>query len=219
MLPRVTTLSEFESKELLRGAGIPVPEDRLAATPEDAVRAAEVLGYPIALKLCGRGIAHKTERDLVRIGLTDEDDVLESARDLLSRRRADERDARILVQAVFSGRREVIAGMARDPQFGPTVMLGLGGIFAEALRDVAFAVAPLGPHDAGDLIDALACRHVLGEFRGEPAVDRAKLARILEGLARIGLERPEVRSVDINPIILVGSDPVVVDALVELETG
>ncbi len=211
------TLSEHESKRLLAEAGIPVPDERLADSPEQARDAAEALGYPVALKLCGHGIAHKTERDLVRLGLLDEDDVRHHAEDLLDRRRPEEGEALLLVQRMVSGRRELIAGMLRDPQFGPCVMLGLGGIFAEALGDAAFAVAPLGPHDAADLIDALRNRALLGAFRGEPPVDRPALVKILETLGRIGAARADVRSIDLNPLIVHGARPVVVDALVELD--
>ena len=210
------TLSEHESKLLLAGAGIPVPDEQLVASPEAAERAAEQLGYPVVLKLCGSTIAHKTERGLVRLDLMEADEVRRHAEELLAARRPEDGDAQLLVQGMVSGRRELIAGLVRDPQFGPCVMLGLGGIFAEALHDVAFAVAPLLEHDAEDLIGAL--RHVglLGEFRGEPAVDRAQLSRILEGLGQIGLDRGDVRSIDLNPLVVRGSEPVIVDALVEL---
>jgi acetyl-CoA synthetase (ADP-forming) len=114
------------------------------------------------------------------------------------------------------GRREVIAGLVRDEQFGPCVMFGLGGVFAEALHDVSFAVAPLAPGDAMDLIDSLQYRSVLGEFRGEPAANMASLVQVLEALGRIGDERPEVASIDINPMILSGAEPIIVDALVEM---
>jgi acetyl-CoA synthetase (ADP-forming) len=211
------TLSEYESKRLLAEAGIPVPEERLVDSPHEALRATEALGYPVALKLCGRGIAHKTERDLVRLNLLDETDVLHHAEDLLDRRRPEESEATLLVQRMVTGRRELIAGLVRDPQFGPCVMLGLGGIFAEAFGDAAFAVAPLGPHDAADLIDALQNRALLGAFRGEPPVDRPALAKILEALGRIGATRADVQSIDLNPLIVHGAQPVVVDALVELE--
>jgi acetyl-CoA synthetase (ADP-forming) len=213
------TLSEHESKRLLAQAGIPVPDERLVDSPEAAVAAAQALGLPIALKLCGRGIAHKTERGLVRLDLRDADAVRVAARELLAARREGEENARLLVARMRRGRRELIAGLVRDPQFGPCVMLGLGGIFAEALRDVAFAVAPLGPGDADDLIGALRHAELLGPFRGEPAVDRALLVAVLEGLARLGLERPDVRSVDVNPLLVEGAEPLVVDALVELEAG
>ncbi len=213
------TLSEHESKRLLASAGVPMPEERLVADPEAAVAAAEHFGYPVALKLCGRGIAHKTERGLVRLELVGEEQVREHARDLLGRRLAEESDARLLVAPMVQGRRELCAGLVRDPQFGPCVMFGLGGIFAEALGDVAFAVAPLGPGDADELVGALANGRILEAFRGEPPVDRAALAAVLEGLGRLARERPDVRSVDLNPLVVAGSRPVVVDALVELEAG
>ena len=211
------TLSEFESKQFLSETGIPVPLEQLVATPADAVRAAQALGYPIALKLCGRGISHKTERQLVRLGLSEDDDVQRQAEDLLERREPGESEALLLVSTMIPGHRELIAGLIRDPQFGPCVMFGLGGVFAEALGDVAFAVAPLEPLDADDLIDAISCTKVLGSFRGEPAVDRTQLGQILQTIGRIGLERPEVLSIDVNPLILAGSRPVVADALVELD--
>jgi len=211
------TLSEHESKQLLAEAGIPLPPERLVATAAEAVRAAEEQGYPVAIKLCGRGIAHKTERNLVRLDLGDAEEVRRHAEDLLSQRGQGEGEARLLVQAMVSGRRELIAGLLRDPQFGPCVMFGLGGVFAELISDVAFAVAPLAEHDAEDLIHALRHRKILDAFRGEPVADIGKLAQILEALGRIGEARPDVLSIDLNPLILCGSDPVVVDALVELE--
>ncbi len=211
------SLSEFESKRLLADAQIPVPPERLGATPEEAVRAAEHLGYPVELKLCGRGLAHKTERQLVFLDLVDEDEVHRHGEDLLEQRGAAEEDAKLLVSTMLQGRRELIAGLVRDPQFGPCVMLGLGGIFAEALGDAAFAVAPLKAGDAEDLIDALEHSRILGELRGEPEVDRAQLGALLTALGDIGLERPELRAIDVNPLILVGGRPLVADALVEIE--
>jgi acetate---CoA ligase (ADP-forming) subunit beta len=214
------TLSEHESKQLLAAHGIPIPDERLVATPEAAAEAADALGYPVALKLCGRALAHKSERGLVRLGVGDRAGVLAQARELFGLARPDDGEIGLLVAPMQRGRREVIAGLVRDAQFGPCVMFGLGGIFAEALDDVAFAAAPLAPGDAEDLIGALAHQKLLGAFRGEPAVDRDALARVLEGLARIGVERPDVRSIDLNPLILVDGRPVVADALVELsESG
>ena len=211
------TLSEHESKDLLRAAGIAVPDERVAGDPDAAATAAAALGFPVAVKLCGRRIAHKTERNLVRLGLPDGTAVRAAAADLLAGRRPEDGDAALLVCPMIRGRRELIAGMVRDPVFGPCVMLGLGGIFAEAMGDVAFAVAPLVDGDAQDLIDALQARRVLDAVRGEPAVDRAALARTLTALGRLGCERPDIRSIDINPLIVSGATPVVVDALVELE--
>jgi acetyl-CoA synthetase (ADP-forming) len=211
------TLSEHESKQLLADAGIPIPEQRLVSSADEAVGAAEELGYPVALKLCGRGIAHKTERNLVRLDVGSAEQVRDQAGQLLAERRPEESDSGVLIQAMVPGRRELIAGLMRDAQFGPCVMFGLGGVFAELVKDVVFAVAPLEKHDAADLINALHHREILDAFRGEPEADLAKLANILEALGRIGEARPDVLSIDVNPLILSGSEPVVVDALVELE--
>ena len=187
-------LSEFESKKLLADAGIPVPEERLVLDAESAVQAARELGYPVALKLCGRGISHKTEHGWVRLGLPDAESVRAQARDLLAQRQG---EAGVLVSPTVAGQRELIAGLVRDPQFGPCVMLGLGGVFTEIIGDVAFAVAPLAPFDGEDLIDALTYSKLLGRVRGEPEVDRQKLIQLLERLGRIGLEQSRVCSIDI----------------------
>jgi acetyl-CoA synthetase (ADP-forming) len=211
------TLSEHESKGILRAAGIDVPPEHAVVNVQDAIGAAETLGFPVALKLCGRGIAHKTERGLVRLGLTDSQGVRRAGEALLAARRAEDGDAGLLVCPMVRGGRELIAGLVRDPVFGPCVMLGMGGIFAEALGDVAFAVAPLVGADAEGLIDALHSRRVLEAVRGEPAVDRAALGRLLTILGRLGCERPEIRAIDINPLIVCGDLPVVVDALIEIE--
>jgi acyl-CoA synthetase (NDP forming) len=211
------SLSEHESKNLLAQFGVSIPDERLVLTPDDAVTAARDLGVPVALKLCGAGIAHKTERNLVRLSLASDDAVRSAADELFSAKTSADGDAGLLVCPMASGRRELIVGMIRDPQFGPCVMLGLGGIFAEVLSDVAFAVAPLAEGDAESLMGAIEHPAFLDAFRGEPAVDRPKLRAILDALGRIGTERPDVLSIDINPLIISDAEPVVVDALVELD--
>ncbi|HVH19398.1 MAG TPA: acetate--CoA ligase family protein [Myxococcota bacterium] len=210
------TLSEHASKRLLAGYGVPVARESLADTPAAAAAAARELGFPVVLKLCGDAIAHKTERSLVRLGLADAGAVEAAARELLALRRPDDGDTSLLVAEQVRGHRELIAGLVRDPQLGPCVMLGLGGILAEALRDVVFASVPLAPAEARALPDRLAARHLLDAFRGEPAVDREALAAVLEGLARLAQERPDIASVDLNPLIVRGGTPVAVDALVVL---
>jgi acetate---CoA ligase (ADP-forming) subunit beta len=208
-------LSEFDSKRLLREYGVPTVEEALAVDADEAVRCAHELGAPVAVKLCAAGLAHKTERGLVRLGLTTDSAVREAAVDLLGRRAVDERDAALLVQRMVGGRRELILGLTRDRQFGPCVMLGLGGILAEAIRRVVFRVAPLSRVDALDMIDDLDAEHFLGAFRGEPAVDRETLADALVGLGRIGTEHAEIASIDVNPMIVSGGSPIAVDALVD----
>jgi acetyl-CoA synthetase (ADP-forming) len=208
-------LSEFESKELLRGYGVPTVAERLADDAEGAVHAAEALGFPVAVKLCAAGIAHKTERSLLRLGLAAPDGVREAAGELLALRRPEEADAKLLVQRMVSGRRELIVGMVRDPQFGPCVMLGFGGILAEAVRDVVFRVAPFSAEEALRMMGDLETAHLLGSFRGEPPVDRRALAEAIVAVGRIGVERPEILSIDVNPLIVCGAAPIAVDALVE----
>ena len=211
------TLSEAESKALLARHGIPVPAEELVENAEEAAAAAGRIGFPVVVKLCGRAIAHKTERGLVKLNLRDAAAVEAAATELLAAARPEDGDVGLLVGAMVSGARELIAGFVRDDEFGPCVMLGIGGIFAEALGDVAFRLAPLGPVDADELIDDLSNQALLGALRGEPPVDRAALAGIVRGLAELGEGDERIRSIDLNPLIVSGGVPTAVDALVELD--
>ncbi len=211
-----TTLSEHASKQLLADYGVVAARERLVAAPEAAAGAAAEIGFPVALKLCGAGLAHKTERDLVRLDLADAGAVRAAAAELWGRRRPEDGAVALLVAEMVRGRRELIAGLVRDPQFGPCVMLGLGGILAEALGDAVFAAAPLSRAEARALPGRLRAARLLGPFRGEPAADAEALADLLEGLGRLAAARPDVASVDLNPLVLQGGRPVAVDALVVL---
>ena len=142
------TQSEHASKALIVGYGVPVPREALARDAAEAMAAAARLGFPVVLKLCGDTIAHKTERNLVRLHLPDAGAVSAAATELLGLARPEDGPVQLLVAEQIRGRRELIAGLVRDPQFGPCVVLGLGGIFTEALGDVAFAAAPLAPGGA-----------------------------------------------------------------------
>lgn len=211
------TLSEADSKELLARFGVPFAPERLVADPEAAVDAAEALGYPVVAKLCGDHIAHKTERGLVRLGLDDPDAVRRAVTELLDAATEDDGVTGVLVAPMVSGTRELIAGVATDPQFGPTVLLGVGGVLAEALADVAVRPAPISRVDAEEMIEQLRTRALLEEFRGEPAVDRAALVDVLLGLSEAASVVEGVRSIDLNPLIVQEGRPVAVDALVELD--
>jgi len=212
------TLSEHDSKALLERYGLVRAAEGLATTPEEAVSVATRLGFPVVVKLGGSGLAHKTERNLVRLGCSDAAAVRAAAADLLAAAQPDDGAVHLLVAEQVRGHRELIAGLVRDPQFGPCVVFGLGGIFTEALGEVVFGHAPLGPGDAEALLDALRARALLGPLRGEAAVDRTALVQLLEGLGRLALERPEVHAVDVNPLIVRPDGlPVAVDALVVLD--
>jgi acetyltransferase len=211
-----STLSEHASKQLLAGYGVHLAREVLVDSPAAAERAAAEIGPPVAVKLCGDGVAHKTERDLVRLHLADGASVRSAAEDLLSRAVPEDGDVGLLVAEMVRGSRELIAGVVRDPGFGPCVMLGLGGVLAEALGDVVFAAAPLGEAEARRMLRGLQTSSLLRKpFRGEPAVDESQLAALLVGLGRLAAERPEVRSVDLNPLIVRDGIPIAVDALVE----
>jgi acetyltransferase len=212
-----TTLSESASAELVRSFGVPVAEHELASDAEAAVRAAQAIGFPVAVKLCGDGIAHKTERDLVRLGLGDDVAVRSAAEELLARATPEDGAVQLLVAEMVAGRRELIAGMVRDPQFGPCVLLGLGGILTEALGDVVFALAPLSQAEAHGMMHGLRASHLLTQpFRGEPSADADAIVELLVALGKLGVERPDIASVDLNPVILRDGVPVAVDALVEM---
>ena len=211
------TLSEADSKRLLAGYGVPLAPEREARSADDAVAAATELGFPVVAKLCGDAIAHKTERGLVRLRLGDAEAVRQAATDLLAAATTDDGEVSLLIAPMISGSRELIAGLVRDPQFGMNVMLGIGGVLAEAIADVVFRPIPLNAGDAAEMLDQLATQKLLGEFRGEATVDRMMVAQVLEGLSALAAARPDVVSVDVNPLII-GRDGrvVAVDALVEL---
>ncbi len=203
----MSILDEFKSKELLKSYSIPVTREVVVMSLDEALSAAVELGYPVVLK--GLGVAHKSEQGLVRLNIGDE----QALRQIYA-----ELDCEaVLVQEQISGQRELVAGLIRDAQFGPCVMFGLGGIYTEALSDVTFRVAPLCRDDAYEMLEEVRCAKLLGEFRGQPAVDREQLADILVSLGRIGMDDERVQEIDINPLIVSGSTAVAVDALVVLE--
>ena len=210
------TLSEAASKDLLRAYGVPVLAERTAADADRAAAAAADLGFPVVVKLCGDAIAHKTERGLVRLGLRDAASVHDAATQLLAAARPDDGDVELLVAPMLRGNRELIAGLHHDPQFGPTVMLGVGGILAEAVADVSFRLAPIERVDAEEMIDELKGAAILKGARGREAVSREA---IVEVLMKIGGEggllmrhADDIAEADINPLIVSKSGAVAVDA-------
>jgi acetyl-CoA synthetase (ADP-forming) len=211
-----STLSERASLELVARYGVPVVAERRANTADDAVVAAAAFAAPVVVKLNGEGVAHKTERGLVRLGLTGDAAVHAAATALLAAATPDDGNVDLVVAPMVTGARELIAGIHTDEQFGRCVMLGLGGVLTEALADVAFRLAPLTAADADDMLDELRNQALLGPVRGEPAVDRTAVREVLLALSRLAEDEPDVRSVDLNPLVVCDGRPVAVDALVEL---
>ena len=208
-------LSEHDSKRVLAAYGVPVTREALVRTSAEAAAAARRIRYPVALKASLPGEAHKTERGLVALGLGGER-ALRAALGTLRARAGPGFRGEFLVQEMVRGSRELALGMVRDPQFGPCVMLGLGGIFTEILQDAVFRVAPLSRGDAREMLGALRARRILEPVRGLPAVDRGALGRSLVAVGRIGLDHPDIAAIDVNPLIVRGATPVAVDALVVL---
>lgn len=211
--PGTKTLSEYDSKRLLSAYGIPVVKELLATTSDEAIGAAREIGFPVVLKAVAPEITHKTELNLVELNLATEAEVRAAGERLLGRVPL---GTPLLVQQMIKGKRELMLGLSRDPQFGPCVTFGLGGIFAEVIEDVALRVAPFDLSEARALVEETKALKILGRFRGMEAVDLDFLCKMLVGLGRLGQEQPQVKEVDINPVIIAGSQPVAVDALVVL---
>lgn len=216
--PIVSTLDEHRAKQLLQAYGVPVVEETVVPPDQDstydqALKAARAFGYPVVLKGLGAKLLHKTERGLVVLNIHD-DVVLHNAVDSI-RQNAGEDLEGMLIQPQVSGQRELMAGLFQDPQFGPVILFGLGGVLTEAIGDVVLGLAPLDRNDALDMIDSIAARRLLGPFRGEAAVDRNQLADILMGISALAVDHPEIAEVDINPLrVDAGGHPRAVDALV-----
>ena len=197
-----STLSEAASKELLATYGVPFAPEHKVFGPDEAVTAATALGFPVVAKLGGDKIAHKTERGLVRLRLNDAAAVHQAATELFAAATPDDGEVHVLVAPMVSGTRELIAGLLVDQQFGPTVMLGVGGIMAEVIKDVAFRPAPLTKEIALDMVKSLRMQGLLEEFRGESAVNVNQVVDCLMGLSAVAIDRADIVSVDINPLIV-----------------
>jgi acetate---CoA ligase (ADP-forming) len=194
---------------LCQDCGIPAAPGEVANNPEEAVRAADRLGYPVALKALATQLVHKTDMGGVTLGLTDAAAVKHEAAAMLARI---VHPARLLVQRMVSGGLEVILGGKRDRSFGPVVMFGLGGIYVEVFGDVAFRVAPLSRADAEEMIEEVRGKRLLEGVRGKPRVDRETLIKALLSLSRMLVENPRLTEVDINPLLVLDRRVVAVDA-------
>lgn len=208
-----SALNEHEAKRFLAGFGVPVSRETLVPDEAGALKAAREIGYPVVLKAAGEKLQHKTEVGAIALNLKSEAEVRDEARRLLGIPGCEA----LLVQEMVKGDRELVCGLTRDVQFGPCVMFGLGGIFTELIDDVVFRVAPVTTSEALVMMDDIRMAKVLKPFRGQPAVDREALARIIVTLGKIGCECGNVREIDMNPIkIRADGSPVAVDALVAL---
>lgn len=211
LLERVTaqdrhTIGDFEAREILEAYGFRTPRSEVAATPERAVEFAEEIGYPVVLKIASPDILHKTDVGGVRVGLRSEQEVRDAFELMIYRTQRYLPEARVLgclVQEMAPpGGLEVLVGMNRDPQFGPLVTFGLGGIYVETLKDVTFRIAPFSVHEAGQMLNEIRARALLDGVRGQPPVDKAAIVDALLRIGQLVQDFPEIAELDINPLIV-----------------
>lgn len=208
------TLTEYEAKMILSHRGIPVVRERLACNQEQCRAAIHEIGFPLVMKGCAPEISHKSELGVVMLDIQSEGEAEAAFEKIIKAMPA--KAPAVLIQEMVKGKRELVVGLARDAQFGPTVMFGLGGIFTEILLDVVFRLAPFDKQEALNMLGEIKGRKILDAVRGMDAVDRDVLAHILVSVGEIAVEYPDIMEIDINPFIVSGRIPIAVDALIVL---
>ena len=213
-------LSEVEAKSLLHDAGVPVAETRLATSGVEARQHADDLGYPVVLKIVSPDISHKSDIGGVKLGLADAAAVTTAYGEILDNARAAVPDAHvtgIAVQQMAPQGTEIIVGMTTDPQFGPVLMFGLGGILVEVLKDVSFRVVPLEARDAAQMIEEIQGTAILDGVRGQPGVDRAAIQAALLQVSAFVEANPAVKELDLNPMMAYPDGAIAVDARIVID--
>lgn len=215
-----TVLTEVESKEVLKQAGINVIETKLATSKEEAISISQKFGFPVVLKITSPDIVHKSDAGGVKLGLKTAKQVGRAYDDILKTVRQKHPQARIqgvTVQKMARPGVEVIIGMSQDAQFGPVLMFGLGGILVEVLKDVSFRIVPLARKDAAEMVREIKGYPLLEGYRGQEAVDVSYLEELLIKVSNFVERNPEVKELDLNPIFAYSDGAVAVDARIILE--
>lgn len=215
-----TQLTEVESKDLLKTAGIPVVETRLARTKAEAISLSRQIGFPVVLKIVSPDVIHKSDSGGVKLGLKNATQVSKAYTEILSSVKQHHPDARIhgiSVQKMVPPGIEVIIGMTKDAQFGPVLMFGLGGILVEVLKDVSFRIVPLTKRDAREMIREIKGYPLLQGYRGQEPADIAFLEELLLKVSDFVEQTPQIKELDLNPIFAYKNGAVAVDARVILE--
>jgi acetyl-CoA synthetase len=212
------TLTEREVKAVLALYGVPVVGERLAGSSGDAVNAAAALGYPVVLKVESPDLPHKTEAGVIRLNLRDADEVRSAYQTVMANAKAVSPPPLVngvLVQPMVPQGIEMVVGARNDPLFGPLVVVGLGGILVEVLKDSAIAPAPVTAAQAAGMLRGLKGAKLLDGFRGMPAVDIDRLAQVISDISRfVADHRDTVAELDVNPLICAGNRIVAVDGLI-----
>ena len=215
-----TILTEIESKQIIKQAGIDVSDTRLATSGDEAISISKQLGFPVVLKIASPDVVHKSDAGGVRVGLRTSRQVTKAYDEILAAIKQKYPKARIhgvSVQKMARPGVEVIIGMSKDAQFGPVLMFGLGGIFVEVLKDVSFRIVPLTKRDAGEMIREIKGYPLLQGYRGQEAVDMANLEELLLKVSDFVAQNPVIKEIDLNPIFAYGDGAVAVDARIVLE--
>jgi acyl-CoA synthetase (NDP forming) len=213
-------LLETEAKTICVDYNIPVTKFNLAKSEKEAIAQADQIGYPIVLKIVSPDIIHKSDAGGVMINLKSSAEVANAYERIIENVKKFKADAKIvgvLVQEMAPQSTEVIVGAIKDPQFGQTVMFGLGGIFVEILKDVNFRVAPLTANDAKDMITELKAYPLLKGYRNTPPADIDALVAILRSTSRLVMENPEIKELDLNPVMAYQKGAKTVDARIIIE--
>lgn len=212
-------LLEPESRDLLRECGISLPEAVLASNPKEAVEAAKKIGYPLAMKVVSPDIIHKSDAGGIKLGLRDEEDIKRAFKEIAknaAKITTKERISGTLISPMAAKGQECIIGMIRDRQFGPVIMFGLGGVFVEILKDVSFRVAPLAQEDIDEMVKEIQGYKILTGIRGEKPKDIEAIKDILAKLSEIAIDNPEIKEIDLNPVIVHEKGASIVDSRVIL---
>jgi len=200
------TIGDAESRQVLQAYGLRIPKSEIAETPDKAAILASQIGYPVVLKIASPDILHKTDIGGVKVGLQNASDVRDAFELMVYRAQRYIPDARIwgcLVQEMApAGGLEVLVGMNRDPQFGPLITFGLGGIYVETLRDVTFRVAPLSQQEAEDMLSQVRAHALLDGVRGQPPMDKAAIVDTLLRISQLVQDFPDIIEMDINPLMV-----------------
>jgi len=213
-------LTETESKEVLKQAGISIIDTKLATSKEEAISISRQFGFPVVLKVASADIVHKSDAGGVRLGLRTAKQVSRAYEDILKAVGQKHPQARIQgvsVQKMARPGVEVIVGMSKDAQFGPVLMFGLGGILVEVLKDVSFRIVPLARRDATEMVREIKGYPLLEGYRGQEAVDVSHLEELLIKVSDFAEQNPEVKELDLNPIFAYSDGAIAVDARVILE--
>jgi acetyltransferase len=208
-------LGLLELAPLLQAYGLRVAAGRLATTPEAAALAAQTIGFPVALKVVSPDITHKTDVGGVSLGLGSGPAVIEAMAAMLERVRRARPEARlrgVLVQPMVAPGRELLLGAVRDPQFGPLIVVGFGGVYVENLKDISARLAPVSAHEAAVMLDELRLAPLLGAVRGQPAVDREALTDTISRFSAAAVDMPELTEIEINPLVAGPAGVIAVDA-------